>query len=294
MVSFFLGAGTTFVAGFFQYYLSFLNHGIFGRMYYTGQSIYKLKLTQSIIDAFISAGLIEELVKLIVIYFYIYSQEDFKEIIEGVIYSISVALGFATFENYLYFIRASFIPGYAITVILMRAISATIGHALFTGFMGYYIGIAKYTQKKQLSLFLKGYLIAVVLHGIYDFVLMLGTSLAYVAIPILIFMFGILHQKIKKALNNFSKKIAFETQLAIQQGTPSKVCPYCRAENLYNAVFCINCQKKIINTQDLEQIQSPAPYNSQKEKILCPRCGKRSSTESNFCKFCGHKFFLIK
>ena len=59
------------------------------------------------------------------------------------LYSIVAALGFATFENFLY------ISQYGASLILIRAITGCLGHAGFSGIVGYYVGKLSFHHLKQ-------------------------------------------------------------------------------------------------------------------------------------------------
>src|ERR1044071_6819213 len=47
-------------------------------------------------------GPVEEAVKLLLVYFYAYRQQEFDEALDGVIFSATAALGFAAIENVVY------------------------------------------------------------------------------------------------------------------------------------------------------------------------------------------------
>ncbi|MGA2545900.1 MAG: PrsW family glutamic-type intramembrane protease [Rectinemataceae bacterium] len=126
--------------------------------------------------AFAVAGLIEESVKLYFIRRYLFRRREFDERADGIVYAICVSMGFAFVENLLY--------GYRDTgVLLVRAISAVPGHALFSGIMGYYIGLSKIEADRR-GAWIRGLVWAVVLHGLYDFLLFSGLGL--VVIPLLV------------------------------------------------------------------------------------------------------------
>lgn len=117
--------------------------------------------------AFIVAGLVEEGFKFLVFYMLIWRNHEFDEMYDGIVYSVFVSLGFATVENIGYVLSTGF------SVALLRSITAVPAHALFGVSMGYYLGIARFariqSREKYLGLAL---LVPVILHGIYDFILM--------------------------------------------------------------------------------------------------------------------------
>ncbi|MDE5855894.1 MAG: zinc-ribbon domain-containing protein [Anaeroplasmataceae bacterium] len=50
-------------------------------------------------------------------------------------------------------------------------------------------------------------------------------------------------------------------------------CRYCNAENDEDAVYCINCGKKLDG------------------ELICPSCGAKNEGDAKFCKECGHNLF---
>ncbi|MEW5816778.1 MAG: PrsW family intramembrane metalloprotease [Spirochaetota bacterium] len=128
------------------------------------------------VRAFVIAGLVEELMKLLVVLLFVYKKDDFDEVTDGMVYAISAGLGFAFLENIMY----SFGPPLALIV---RGITAVPLHAIASGIMGYYIGLSKFKTQR---LYKTGLLYAVLIHGTYDFLLFTGTWLSLIVIPLLI------------------------------------------------------------------------------------------------------------
>lgn len=109
---------------------------------------------------------------------------------DGVVYSVSVSLGFALWENIAYVLQ------YGFSTAVVRAVTAVPGHACFGVFMGVWYGAAKrwnnrgeaaksgYCRKKA-------FLIPVLMHGAYDFLTTLGgdyISLIWVVFVIILFV----------------------------------------------------------------------------------------------------------
>jgi len=116
-----------------------------------------------LILSYIVVGLSEELVKFLGLMFYAYPQKEFNEPLDGIVYAVMISMGFATLENILYADQF----GYQTTIV--RAFSAVPAHAAFAVIMGYYVGMAKFNKPKRIRLVLTGLLIAVFVHGTYDF-----------------------------------------------------------------------------------------------------------------------------
>lgn len=117
--------------------------------------------------AFIVAGLVEEAFKFMMFYLLIWRNNEFDEMYDGIVYSVFVSLGFATVENIGYVLSTGF------SVALLRSITAVPAHAMFGVAMGYYLGIAKFVRQPYKSRYFRmGLIVPVILHGIYDFILL--------------------------------------------------------------------------------------------------------------------------
>ncbi|HET6225540.1 MAG TPA: PrsW family intramembrane metalloprotease [Bacteroidia bacterium] len=109
-------------------------------------------------------GVIEELVKLIPFLIILKFTRTIKEPIDYIMYASLSALGFAFVENCLYFENGS------INIIHSRALTASVGHMIFSSIIGYGIVLAKFRYKKnQFLIGLLSFFIAAFAHGFYDF-----------------------------------------------------------------------------------------------------------------------------
>ncbi|MFW5985502.1 MAG: PrsW family intramembrane metalloprotease [Halanaerobiaceae bacterium] len=109
-------------------------------------------------------GFIEEGFKAGTVYFLHYNNPEFNEPIDGMIYGITVGLGFAAFENLLY----TEVFGYSVG--LSRAIITNLLHASFTGIFGFYL--ARFRTEVNFSRLVFGFLQVVIFHGIYNFLVL--------------------------------------------------------------------------------------------------------------------------
>lgn len=149
-------------------------------------------LSQIIWGTFIVIAPVEEYLKYLVIKRKIYKNPEFNERLDGVIYGVIAGLGFASLEN----IMAAL--GNGPSVILFRFFTATLMHALTSGIVGYYLGRARFNPQKEKNLILRGLLIAIIIHGAYNFMITLGVSLTIPFLAILILgAFITLNQLIK-------------------------------------------------------------------------------------------------
>ena len=155
--SFLLGAivsvATTFIISFFANLIIPLNN--------------HFSVFQQFIKAFIIVALVEEFSKYIIVRYYAQTKKAFNEPFDGIVYAVMVSMGFAFTENILYVIDSGFYTA------LLRAFTAVPAHATFGILMGYFMGKAKFSNKKWMYN-LTGLLLAMIFHGTYDFFLFIS------------------------------------------------------------------------------------------------------------------------
>jgi protease PrsW len=145
---------------------------------------------------FLVVALTEESLKFWVVKKFAFKHPKFNEVMDGITYCIIASMGFAILENIIYTLQYGWGTG------VLRAFTAVPAHALFSGIMGHYIGIAKFTKDKaQVKRLMRNGLIAgVFFHGLYDFLLMSGISyLIFMVFPLLGYMAVILNHSIRMA-----------------------------------------------------------------------------------------------
>ncbi|MBN1699113.1 MAG: PrsW family intramembrane metalloprotease [Spirochaetales bacterium] len=206
LFAFFLGIVSIFPAVFFALALGFLEK-------------MENPWLLSFIEAFITAALVEEVAKTGMLRFFIFRNPYFDEITDGIIYMAVISLGFACFENILYSIDD-------VQTALIRAFTAVPGHALWSGIMGYYFGLAKTGKDKTDRLFFKGLALGIFYHGLYDFVLFAGTKdelasrfswMVYLIFPILIICVIHINTLLKRALQQDREIIAIGEETGINE-----------------------------------------------------------------------------
>lgn len=127
-------------------------------------------------------GLIEEGAKAFVVYKFHYNHPEFNERIDGIIYGVTVGLGFAAAENLFYTIM------YGYQVGIIRAFITTLAHASFSGIYGYFLGKAR-IEKRDSCMYI-GLALAVVMHGLYDFLVISNImNLAYTILTVILLQF---------------------------------------------------------------------------------------------------------
>ncbi len=169
---------------------------------------------QSFYNAFFCAAIPEEFAKWIIFYWLIKKAKDFDQYYDGILYAIFISMGFALVENVMYVMQSG------MSVAIARAITAVPGHMLFAVPMGYYLSLAKFKEGKDAAKYVKLSLaVPILLHGIYDFILMYFSAkaevnsllagvlvLLFVAFDIYMWQLGV--RKIKEHLAVDSKNIS--------------------------------------------------------------------------------------
>ena len=95
------------------------------------------------------AGLTEESLKFIVLYFYIRPKAAFNEPMDAIVYGTIASLGFATLENLTYVYSGS-PESDSFTIAIIRAISAIPLHACCGIIMGYFLAFMLFWAQNQL------------------------------------------------------------------------------------------------------------------------------------------------
>ena len=139
------------------------------------------------VKSFAIVAFSEEFFKLAVVIFFVYHLRQFKQRMDGIRYSILAALGFTAMENFLY----GLVGG--IGVAIWRYFTAMPMHILTAGIMGYYIGMAKLATNRfdEAKHIFTGLSYAIIIHGVYDFILLSTADMKLVTGTGLIAIFAI-------------------------------------------------------------------------------------------------------
>ena len=119
------------------------------------------------VNAFFIVALTEEFSKYVIVRYYAQPKNAFNEPYDGIVYALMVSMGFAAVENIFYVFEGG------LKVALLRALTAVPAHATFGILMGYFMGLAKFSDKR-VKHNLTGLLLAVLFHGAYDFFLFIN------------------------------------------------------------------------------------------------------------------------
>ncbi len=168
----FLGAIVIFPVGIVENYLMGFGSGL-------------AKIPKAAYDGFIVAGATEEAFKYFMVFILIWRNRNFNEKFDGIVYAVSVSLGFAAIENLFYVFSNN-----SMQVGILRAFTAVPGHTIFGIVMGFYLGLARFSEKDRGKWLLRAFIVPFLLHGIYDFLIMSGHPVLLLAfIPFLVYMY---------------------------------------------------------------------------------------------------------
>ena len=108
-------------------------------------------------------GAFEEIAKFVPFFLVALRFKAFDEPVDGIIYASFIALGFATVENiqYLQFLTDS--------EAIARGLAAPLVHIMFASIWAFNVGVAFLSGRKLLPVALAYLILAALLHGIYDF-----------------------------------------------------------------------------------------------------------------------------
>ncbi|MGO8763414.1 MAG: PrsW family glutamic-type intramembrane protease [Desulfobaccales bacterium] len=188
---------------------------------------------------------------------------EFDEPIDGMIYAMTVALGFAAIENVEYIVR--FGPG----VLVTRSLLSIPIHLVCGAIWGYGLARARFISKprRYFKTALPYLLAAAVVHAAFDFCLFLRTWTMILVFPLLLFIVWFANRKLHY-LRDQSFNIA------------ANICQHCQKANAAHAKFCTNCG---------------LPLGAGGEFFrICGNCQVRVPHNANFCFKCGHKLPQIE
>jgi protease PrsW len=151
-----------------------------------------------VIGAVISAPLVEEFVKgAFVVGLLLIRRREFDGIVDGVVYAGITAAGFAFTENIIYFGRAfTDAEGAPATAVLatfvLRGVLSPFAHPLFTAMIGIGVGIASQARSRVVGTLavLGGYVLAVILHALWNSSTQLGAGFFGVYVLIMLPLFA--------------------------------------------------------------------------------------------------------
>jgi RsiW-degrading membrane proteinase PrsW (M82 family) len=111
-------------------------------------------------------GFFAELGKFFMLKVFVYPNERFRTPVDGILYSVMIAMGFTTANNMLYFFQFS-----DLTVDTVNAFTAGPANVIFGVVMGFFLGLGKLRRMRFVDS-MTGLLAAVFFHALYSFCLL--------------------------------------------------------------------------------------------------------------------------
>ena len=115
---------------------------------------------------------VEEIMKYLAMILILYKSKYIEEPIDYAIYIITVALGFAAFENMLFLIKPLSLDQTIVGLLTgqLRFLGSTLLHSVSSGIIGIFLGLSFFMnrEKEKLYLFL-GIILAIALHSTFNF-----------------------------------------------------------------------------------------------------------------------------
>jgi RsiW-degrading membrane proteinase PrsW (M82 family) len=180
------------------------------------------------IIASMGVGFIEECCKFLPLAVYIYHKRYFNEHTDGIIYFALAGLGFGLPENILYTMQ------YGASTGMTRLVLTPIFHAAITGMVGFYLVRCKLDSRKVITV-APILILAVVLHGLYDFGLASGNGIlsllsAVITIGLSINFFYL-----------FMKAGDLDKEQGLSVVGHNGYCRTCGYQNPNHNLYCVHC-----------------------------------------------------
>jgi len=168
------------------------------------------EIDEALVSSFLSAAPVEEVLKFTVLYSLVYKMKDFNEPIDGIVYGVTVSLGFATLENiyYVYFL-SDYFDTTSQSLALLRSFSAIPAHGIFGATMGYFFMKYAFIKKKNnLALCM---IVPILLHGAYNYFaynfFIIALLIVIISWIVLIRAFSRLKKSQRRKRKEYEKKI---------------------------------------------------------------------------------------
>ena len=182
----------------------------------------------TMLGSFLFVGMIEETLKFLPLALFVYPKKYFNEHTDGIIYFAIAGLGFGLPENILYTIQFGAKAGVG------RLLLTPFFHAAITGMVGYFLVKAKLSHKNPLTIW-PVLLLAIVLHGLYDFGLSTGT-------PLFIFVSVIITLALSvNFLNLFFRAKDLDEDDGLAAVGHNNYCRSCGFANSNHHIYCTHC-----------------------------------------------------
>jgi len=186
---------------------------------------------RTIFFASIIIGVVEEACKFIPMAIFIYPKKYFNEHTDGIIYFAIVGLGFGLPENILYTIHFGTKTG------LSRMFLTPFFHAAITAMVGYFFIKSKLAKKSWLRV-IPVLLIAMLLHGLYDFGLAsnrqsyaIGSIIITLSLSLMLFLL-------------YTRATDLDQRLGKSIVGKNNYCRNCGQPNPKHHLYCVHCGQR--------------------------------------------------
>lgn len=144
------------------------------------------------LTAVLSVALVEEFLKYLTVRLGALRHPELDEPVDIILYMIIAGLGFATLENIFIFLSPdifSYTLEETLSLALFRFISATFLHALCSGTIGFFVALSFCEIKRKWLILTPGFLVAISLHGLYNFSIMNLEGVLRFGVPSIVILF---------------------------------------------------------------------------------------------------------
>lgn len=145
--------------------------------------------------ALLAIGPVEEFAKLLPFLVIIVRFKEFDDAMDGIIYASFVGLGFAAAEN-LYYLQ--FLSPLEATA---RGFASPVVHMAFASIWGHQVGLARMRGASTGLAATRGFAISAILHGVYDFIVLLNPTFALPVAATLIVVIWVWRLKLLEAMH---------------------------------------------------------------------------------------------
>jgi len=168
------------------------------------------EIGDDLISSFLSAAPIEEVLKFTVLYSLVYKMKDFNEPIDGVVYGVTVSLGFATLENIYYvYVLSDYFDTSSQSLAILRSFSAIPAHGVFGAAMGYFF--MKYSFISKQNNLALSMIVPILLHGSYNFFahtyFIVSLLIVIISWVVVLRSFSRLKKSQEKKIREYEKKV---------------------------------------------------------------------------------------
>lgn len=185
-------------------------------------------LSWALFGRMLSVGVIEEACKFLPLALFLYKKRYFNEHTDGIIYFALAGFGFGLPENIMYTLAYGGSAG------LVRIFLTPFFHAATTAMVGYYLAKGK-ISKQGWSLAIPALLIAMTVHGIYDFSAASGSiGFAFLSFGISLGVSGSLFVFYAVATNQ-------DQRHGLSAIGTNNFCRSCGYPNPSHTLYCSNC-----------------------------------------------------